>query len=485
MRIVGMPSELPDALASAKRESLAAFGDDTLLLERYVARARHVEIQVFGDQYGTVLALGERECSIQRRHQKVIEEAPSPALTPSLRAAMSEAAVTLARAIDYTGAGTVEFLLDEDGRFAFLEMNTRLQVEHGVTELVTGIDLVDLQFRVTAGEPLPFSQEDVTLRGHAIECRIYAEDPAHGYLPSAGRLETFRPPDGPGIRNDVGVESGNVVSTYYDGMLAKLLVAGRTRADAIDRVALALRQYVVRGVTTNIPLLAATVDHRDFRAGKTFTSFLEEYEAGDSVQRVPPPEVLVASAVALANDGERGNPWQRGWRAAGEVHRVRICYGDGDAEIALTRTGPSEWSAGAGGETFTAVASGETVLVQHGATEQRIAVGRWGLEVAAVLDGAEWQTQPALLEMTRLAHADGFRGGTRAIKAPLTGVVVKVLAAEGDRVEAGQTIVVLDAMKMEHALAAPGSAVITRVAVQSGDLVQAGALLVELGDPPP
>jgi len=277
MRVVGSADGLADAVQAAEAEALSAFGDDHLLIEKYFSKSRHIEVQVLGDTHGNVVHLFERECSIQRRHQKIIEESPSPALGPGLRRDITAAAVALARQVRYTSAGTVEFLLAEDGSFYLLEMNTRLQVEHPVTEAVTGLDLVAWQIRVAGGEPLGFRQEDVTQRGHAIECRVYAEDPARGFLPSIGRLAHYRAPAGPGIRCDDGVATGATISPYYDAMIAKVIASGWDRPSAIRRMQGALASTVVLGVTTNVPYLQAILAHPAFHAGDTTTRFLDEH----------------------------------------------------------------------------------------------------------------------------------------------------------------------------------------------------------------
>ena len=328
MRTLRSRSDAAEAIAAARREALAAFGDGTLYVERLVERPRHVEIQIFGDAHGNVVHLFERECSVQRRHQKVIEESPSPALTPAVRERMGAAAVAAARAVNYRNAGTVEFLLEGSGaeaRFYFLEMNTRLQVEHPVTELVTGVDLVRAQLTVAAGKPLPWSQEALSQRGHALECRIYAEDPSSGFLPQAGRLLVYREPAGPGIRVDGGVVQGGDVPVTYDPMLAKLIVSAETRAAAIDRAIAALRGYPVLGIRTNIPFLVRVLDHPAFRAGDVHTGFIEQHLAALTTTPEPGPEVIAAAALAGAasrtqRDGltcgdVQVDPWTsiRGW----------------------------------------------------------------------------------------------------------------------------------------------------------------------------
>jgi len=302
MRIVSEAAELASAVTGARAEALAAFGDPALFLEKYIQHGRHIELQVFGDAHGDVVHLGERECSIQRRHQKVIEESPSPLLMahPELRAAMGQAAVAAAAAVGYQNAGTIEFIVDPQAlSFYFLEMNTRLQVEHPVTESVTGLDLVRLQLRVAAGEPLPFTQADVQLRGHALECRVYAEDPAQGYLPSVGKILLAGEPRGPGIRVDGGFATGDTVSPYYDALLAKVVASAVNRDDAIERMQAALAQTVYLGLTTNVLFLRAILAHPDFRAGSATTQFLEQqFGTWQPASVSPPPEVFIAAALA-------------------------------------------------------------------------------------------------------------------------------------------------------------------------------------------
>ncbi len=327
MRIVREPEGLSEALASAQREAASAFGDDTVFLEKYIERARHIEFQLFGDAHGNVVHLFERECSIQRRHQKIIEESPSPLLSqhPELRAKMGEAAVAAARAVGYQNAGTVEFIVDPDAlTFYFLEMNTRLQVEHPVTELLTGLDLVKLQLRVAAGEPLPFAQADVAARGHALECRVYAEDPANNFYPSIGPILKMVEPTGPGLRVDSGFETGDEVSPYYDAMLAKVIAHAPTRAEAMAKMDAALARYVVLGLTTNIPFLRAILAHPEFQNGTATTSFIGQHLANWQPQTTTPPtEVFVAAALSDFLSAQNGrvraiegqavddNPWAR------------------------------------------------------------------------------------------------------------------------------------------------------------------------------
>jgi acetyl/propionyl-CoA carboxylase alpha subunit len=296
MRIVHQAAHLPDALASARREAFNAFADERIYLEKYLPSPRHVEFQVFGDTHGNAVHLFERECSVQRRYQKIIEETPSPFLTPELRRRMGEAAVAAVRAVNYVNAGTVEFLVDEERRFYFLEMNTRLQVEHPITEQVTGVDLVKLQIRVAAGEPMPFGQKELSQRRHAVECRIYAEDPANDFLPSTGRVLRAVEPVGPGVRVDAGVTTGDEVSLHYDPMIAKLIAVGEDRADALRKMDWALSHYVLLGVTTNIPFLRDVVKHAVFWRGEATTGFVDQHFSGWQPAAGTVPDLVLAAA---------------------------------------------------------------------------------------------------------------------------------------------------------------------------------------------
>jgi 3-methylcrotonyl-CoA carboxylase alpha subunit len=316
LRVVGGEKEFPGALAASRREARAAFGDDVVVLERYVARPRHVEVQVMADTGGQVVHLFERECSIQRRHQKVVEETPSPALGPEQRRALCDAGVAAARAAAYVSAGTVEFLLDASGAFYFLEMNTRLQVEHPVTECATGLDLVRLQIEVASGRPLALTQHAIASRGHALECRLSAEDPWNADLPSPGRILHLSPPEGPGVRFDGGVATGSDVTVHYDPLLAKVVTWGANRAESIERMADALRRTVVLGVVTNLGRLQAIVDHPAFRAGDLHTGFLDEHLAGLERVPCPPREAVAAAAIAVAGSAGAAGPGRAPLRAA-------------------------------------------------------------------------------------------------------------------------------------------------------------------------
>ncbi len=329
MRLIQKEPELRPAFEAAQREAGSAFGDSRVFLEKYMAQPRHVEIQIFGDHHGNIVHLFERECSIQRRHQKIVEESPSPALTPELRRNMGEAAIRVAKAVGYTNAGTVEFMLDENGSFYFLEVNARLQVEHPVTEAVTGYDVVAAQVLVAAGEPLPFRQADLRQKGHAIECRIYAEDADRGFVPSTGVIEHYDPPSGLHVRVDSGVRAGSDVSIYYDPMLAKLIVWGQTRPQAIRRMSWALRHFAVLGVTTNIEFLQHLMEHPDFQRGRLNTHFLEEHRILAKQAGPTPPEAAIIAALAASSESaahrrgheggaklETPNPWNTAgaWR---------------------------------------------------------------------------------------------------------------------------------------------------------------------------
>lgn len=323
MRVVNAERELSEAITLARREALNAFGDERLLIEKYLAEAHHVEIQVFGDKHGNLVHLFERECSVQRRHQKIIEESPSPLLTPQVRTRMGEAAVNAAKAVNYFNAGTVEFIFDpRAASFYFLEMNTRLQVEHPTTELVTGLDLVQWQIRIAAGERFPFQQSDLHQHGHAIECRVYAEDPAGGFLPSTGRLLQFIEPHGPGVRVDSGFHAGDMVTHYYDPLLAKLIVHGETRESAIQRMRIALRDFIVHGVTTNIDFMQSVLAHPDFAEGRVSTRWVEDH-VREWTPAVPTDEALIAAALAdvafaaskqqpsISTETDPFNPWKQ------------------------------------------------------------------------------------------------------------------------------------------------------------------------------
>ena len=498
MRLVRERGELEGALEAAGREAAAAFGDPRLLLERAVVGGRHIEVQVLADAHDGAVHLGERDCSIQRRYQKVIEESPSPAVDQALRAQLGEAALHITRAAGYRNAGTVEFLLDRGGEFSFLEMNTRLQVEHGVTELISGHDLVALQLRIAAGEPIGFVQDQVTLSGHAIECRIYAEQPARDYLPSSGRLEYFAPPAGAGVRNDVGVETGSVVSTAYDPLIAKLMVHGASRATAIERCRRALAAYAVDGVQTNLGLLSAVLRHPAFVCGAADLATLGALPAEELAPRLA-DEVLEAAALASLLPRRSTTPidaWDAvgAWRGDGTV---ALSYGYQGRSFAVAgRRLPGRqhrWrlSFGAFGanEHEVHAASGldaaGTVAVSSGGRRRRWSVSRHGRRLALE---SEEGSRYTLLEGARAASgraAVAAAAASSLVTAPTPGTIVRVLVEEGQRVHARQPLVILEAMKMEHVLEAPADGAVSRVGRRAGVTVAEGELLVELtiGDP--
>ena len=440
--------------------------------------------------------LGERECSIQRRHQKVIEERPSVALTPELRAEMGEAAVRAAQAVGYVNAGTVEFLLDSYGAYYFLEMNTRLQVEHPVTESVTGVDLVRHQLFIAAGERLALRQEDIAPRGHAVEARLYAEDPANGYLPSTGRVLVFAPPEGPGVRVDAGVAAGDDVTMHYDPMLAKLIVSGEDRTAAIDRLQRALASFAVLGVTTNIPLLAAIASNADFRAGKTDTSFLERHDFQLAVAHETPARVVVAVALwemlasAPAQSTGPYNPWTRSESASSSVER-RLRYHTGARDVTvMVRAHQNEGYAliidGAAypeeNTTIRAHLTGMAELaLDAGGERSRYLLAQRGHDILVFDQGTIYmlgKPQPLSVE-TAVRHGE-TGGAAQALTAPMSGTLIKVNAREGDTFSERQTLAVLGAMKMEHAVVAPYAGRVTRVLHGAGDVVQGGETLLEI-----
>jgi acetyl-CoA/propionyl-CoA carboxylase, biotin carboxylase, biotin carboxyl carrier protein len=484
MRVVRSEDELPDAIAGARREARGSFGDDTLLVERYVGNSRHIEVQVLGDTHGNVIHLGERECSLQRRHQKVIEEAPSPLLDTASRASMGRAAVDAARAVGYTGAGTVEFIVDADlgGRgagidFFFLEMNTRLQVEHPVTECVTGLDLVEQQIRVAAGERLPLDQSDVTLDGHAIEARLYAEDPSRGFLPQAGTVLGLVEPSGPGIRLDSSLAVGTVVGSDYDPMLAKVIAWAPTRETARARLAGALGHTAVLGVTTNAAFLRALLDDPDVVAGRLDTGLIERRGDALTLPEPPPPHVYAAAALALLIESEPAGPvvdrWDvpDGWRLGEPAWTVRRLQVSGGEPVEVRLRGRSSAAE-------VRVGDGEPVPARAFRDGGRLTVSLDGLTMSYFLQhegGTVWLAADgrvtALREQERLtAHAEGS-GADGVVTAPMPGTVTVVQAAVGDEVAAGTPLLVVEAMKMEHVLTAPVAGTVAELGVTAGQTV--------------
>jgi 3-methylcrotonyl-CoA carboxylase alpha subunit len=473
MRVVHDLATFGEALESAQREALAAFGDAKVLLERYLRHPRHIEFQILADERGNTIHIGERECSIQRRHQKVIEESPSTALGRELRTEMGAAAVRAARSVGYTNAGTVEFLLDEDGSYYFLEMNARLQVEHPVTEETHGIDLVRWQFRIAAGEPLTLPQNAVRSHGWAIEARINAEDPATGYLPAAGTIEVWDPPAGTGIRLDTGVTAGSTIPIYYDSMIAKLIVSGPDRASAIARLARALEQFRIDGIPTNLPLLLRIARDPAFRAGDTTIAYLDERP--DFMRLPPEPDgaFLVAIGAALADP--------RSWRIGGVGIPLELRGAERKVRVTASRTGDGDaWrlEGDIGGEFSFATQRGRVVVegaVRHAG---HAIVRSDGVDVT--LDGTSYRLEfePApRLGAVETAKGAGVAG---AIASPMPGKIVKVAVSVGDTVEEHDLLVVLEAMKMEHRIEAPHAGKVKRIDVAAGALVTSGAPLVEI-----
>jgi 3-methylcrotonyl-CoA carboxylase alpha subunit len=493
MRRVDRVIDFDAALEGAVREAINAFGDGRVLVEKYVAKPRHVEIQVFADSHGNAVSLFERDCSLQRRHQKVIEEAPAPGMTAEMRAAMGAAACAAAQAVGYVGAGTVEFIADSskglrpDG-FYFMEMNTRLQVEHPVTEAITGLDLVEAQLRVAAGEPLPFTAADLAIDGHAIEARLYAEDPERGFLPSTGRIWHLTFPEAEegkvapeGLRIDTGVRAGDMVSPFYDPMIAKVIAHGRTRTEALDRLARALKRTEVVGPKTNAAFLTALVEHPEFRQGRFDTGFIDAHlEALGAVHR-PPSDGVVAAGVRRLLDGvaERADalaiarsdtpsawlsPWETGdaFQLTGTRRIAYPVVAEGETRRAVVSGGlPAVVEIDGRGSIPDAnaltVAAGEGVYVLAGGRQAFLRFP----DAAAALDVAE-------------------HGGDGLVKAPMHGKVTALFVTPGQEVAKGDKLLIVEAMKMEHAMVAPVDAVVAQVLVAAGDQVPEGARLVAL-----
>jgi 3-methylcrotonyl-CoA carboxylase alpha subunit len=514
MRVVESAAKFDDSLAGAKREAKAAFADDHVLVEKYLTRPRHIEVQVFGDTHGNCVYLFERDCSIQRRHQKVIEEAPAPGMTAARRKAMGDAAVAAARAIGYVGAGTVEFIADQSDAFYFMEMNTRLQVEHPVTEMITGQDLVEWQLRVACGEKLPLGQEALSIDGHAFEVRLYAEDPARNFLPSVGTLKHLvLPRRGAGVRIDTGVREGDSVTPHYDPMIAKVIVHGPDRPAALRRLQRALAGTEVVGVRTNTALLSRIAAHPAFAAGEVDTGFIERYKADVIPKAGPTDERVVAlatlarllewrreAAARAAQSSEPLSPWHRvdGWRLNGAGHD-EVRWKDAERDIPVM----AHYRRTAGSMPATGT----------DAVDCRLEIGGTAVDASAVLarDGTFRATLGTAVTVARVvravAHdggvdyvvfADGSIGGRAlrlvdprdvsvdpaaahgsGLKAPMPGKIIDVKVKDGETVSRGQAVIVLEAMKMEHTLVAPADGTIKKVLYVAGDQVQDGADLVE------
>ncbi len=477
MRIARDADELSAGVEAAQREAAAAFGDGTVFIERLVEAPRHVEVQVFGDLHGTVIHLFERECSIQRRHQKVIEESPSPAVDARLRDELTQAAVVAAKAIGYVNAGTVEFVLDPDGRFWFLEVNTRLQVEHPVTELITGLDLVELQLRVAQGEPLGGDALDATMRGHAIEARLYAEDTSAGYLPTSGRIDRLRVELTEGVRVDAGYADGATVSTYYDAMLAKVIAWGPRREIAAQRLAAALVHAEIHGPATNRDLLVAVLHHPEFLTGATDTAFLERHQLGAGASE-PRTEHLHALAASIAASQSRRtrSPLPPGiparWRNVGPAGQP-VAYSVGDEHIIVDGLHVEGLS---GAVRIVALRPGhDSFTVDLEIDGYRLPCRVHLVGDLAYVDSALGAT--TLRELPRFPVPE-LEVAAGSLLAPMPGTVARVAVTVGEHVHAGHVLVTLEAMKMEHAIRAPHDGVVNEVRVSAGDQTETGTVLV-------
>jgi geranyl-CoA carboxylase alpha subunit len=489
MRLVRAPQDLSTALHAARAEARNAFGSDELILEKALECPRHVEFQVFADEHGHVIHLGERDCSVQRRHQKVVEEAPCPVMTPELRARMGAAAVEAARSIGYRGAGTIEFLLDADGSFYFLEMNTRLQVEHPVTELTTGIDLVALQLDVAEGRPLALAQEDVRLQGHAIEVRLYAEDPARDFLPATGRILRWRPASGPGVRIDGGIAEGQLVSPYYDPMLAKVIAWAETREQAIDRLVAALSGTQCFGPATNRGFLVDVLQKPAFRRGTATTGFIaEEFPEGCAPAPVARDTLAIAAVLQFVagRDTALGDALARrtellNWSSRG-TSRWHARYRAGDATVdAYVAAQPRErYEVGVDGATCAI-----TVLERDGTTARLEVAGRrrtvaYAIESPDTIHVADGARTHVLRNLIGLGDGEAAGDAGGRVCAHMHGTLVEVFVQPGERVERGSRLALLEAMKMQHEIRAESPGAVVNVSARPGMQVAAGDLLFEI-----
>ncbi|NDW20285.1 acetyl/propionyl/methylcrotonyl-CoA carboxylase subunit alpha [Alteromonas hispanica] len=499
MRQVWNESEFTQALNAAKRESMASFGDDHMLVEKYLTRPRHVEIQVFCDSHGNGVYLFERDCSVQRRHQKIIEEAPAPNMSQEIRERMGEAAILAAKAINYEGAGTVEFLLDEDGSFYFMEMNTRLQVEHPVTEMITGEDLVQWQLSVAEGNALPKTQQELTLNGHSFEARIYAEDPANNFLPSTGTLHLLQPPEQSSlVRVDTGVIQGDEVSVYYDPMIAKLVVWGESRDIALKRLLHALGDYHIAGVTTNIEFLKRVASFSAFQAAELTTTFVDKHndalfaEVKRDTQAKLPAMALLAilhrrlgkSMDVFDKHSHESSPWftTGAWRANSTYkEQVTVLVGEEEFHAKVNHTLGGETS-----EAWEVVVGDNTFIVSGSINNHQLRANINGIEsryTFAVKDdefGLFNQDTHINFSVVAPSHGDDdHNNGNSNFDAPMNGTIVAHLVKPGEQVKKGEPILVMEAMKMEHSITAPSDGVVDSFYFEPGELVDGGALLLE------
>jgi 3-methylcrotonyl-CoA carboxylase alpha subunit len=501
MRVVEAAAKFADALAGAKREAKASFADDHVLIEKYLTRPRHIEIQVFADSHGNCLYLFERDCSIQRRHQKVIEEAPAPNMNPARRKQMGEAAVAAAKAIGYVGAGTVEFIANQDGSFYFMEMNTRLQVEHPVTEMITGQDLVEWQLVVAAGGRMPLTQDELRIDGHAVEVRLYAEDPARNFLPSTGTLVHLRlPQENTHVRVDTGVREGDTVTPFYDPMIAKVIVHDRDRTSAMRRMAALMGETEVVGVNTNAALLKALCSHPAFVGGEVDTGFIERYrgdlfakagEADDRAFAVATLARLVEwreAAPAATAAGDPWSPWsvQNGFRLLEEGHD-EVRWKDGEREVAVIARRRRDGDVGLvlpGGTVEARVLRSEEgrLAIRLGNDTFTAAVVRrtandGGIDYTLFADGGSRRLR--LLDPLDVTQYEALAADQTAVRSPLPGKIIDLRVKAGDTVSKGQPLLVLEAMKMEHTLSAPSDGTVKSVRYAVGEQVPEGAELVE------
>jgi 3-methylcrotonyl-CoA carboxylase alpha subunit len=498
MRVVTKAEELADALAGAKREAASSFGDDRVLIEKYLSRPRHIEVQIFGDNYGNFVHLFERDCSVQRRHQKVLEEAPAPGMTQTRRREMGEAAIAAARTVGYVGAGTVEFITDQEGRYYFMEMNTRLQVEHPVTEMITGLDLVEWQLRVAAGERLPLTQERLSLSGHSFEARIYAEDPARGFLPAAGRIVHLRQlTPSAHVRVDTGVREGEEIGVNYDPMIAKLIVWDVDRAAALNRLRGALAEFEIVGVTTNVSFLLTLTAHSAFAEahldpGALETGFIENHRAELFPESGPATDDTLALAVLsellhfdrdarvhAEASSDPHSPWhlRDGWRLNEDNHHKFVLRDNGRRLEVVAHYRPGGYLLDLPGGAV--LAAGE----QDGDTRIAANLGGRRIHASVVRDGDTLTVFTAgtmhRLERER-PQAVEEEDPTGRLVSPLPGSVIEVLVAEGATVDKGQPLMIIEAMKMEHTIVAPHSGRIAQIYFGSGDQVEEGAQLLAM-----
>jgi len=493
MRIVTQASAFAAELEASRREAKSAFGDERVLLERYLERPRHIEIQVFGDTHGNLVHLFERDCSVQRRHQKVLEEAPAPGMTAKRRKEMGDAAVAAAKAIAYAGAGTVEFIAEQDGKFYFMEMNTRLQVEHPVTEMITGLDLVEWQLRVAAGEKLPLQQEDLAISGHAIEARIYAEDPARDFLPATGRVVHLSFPEtNASTRIDAGVESGDEITPWYDPMIAKLIVHGRDRAEALARLRAALAETQIAGPVTNVEFLGRLAASRAFGAAELDTGLIERNRDELLLREKISNRFLAAAAFAelvheerearrrAAASGDPHSPWHGvdGWRLNQDSHHDFHFLGGGAEHGVRIRFG----SAGLGLEVGGRVYALEGEAADDGLL--RLRLDGASFRARAVRTGSDWHVfcdgAGRRLSLKPVLDAPGDEAQKGSLAAPMPGRIVQVMARAGARVAKGEALLVLEAMKMEHTITAPADGVVKAVHYGAGEQVLEGVELISL-----